>query len=98
MKVYTLPKKLDEEVAALHLARLGVKLTTLTEEQAAYIGVSVDGRSSRICIVIKSVDIGGGGRNFLEKVSPAPSKPPPPSSKLFDFIESLFVIFSDPPD
>ena len=43
MKVYTLPKKLDEEVARLHLARLGVKLTTLTEEQAAYIGVSVDG-------------------------------------------------------
>ena len=43
VKVYTLPKKLDEEVARLHLARLGVKLTTLTEEQAAYIGVSVDG-------------------------------------------------------
>lgn len=39
----TLPKKLDEEVARLHLARLGVKLTTLTDEQAAYIGVSVDG-------------------------------------------------------
>ena len=43
VKVYTLPKKLDEEVARLHLARLGVKLTKLTEEQAAYIGVSVDG-------------------------------------------------------
>lgn len=43
VKVYTLPKKLDEEVARLHLARLGVKLTTLTDEQAAYIGVSVDG-------------------------------------------------------
>ena len=43
VKVYTLPQKLDEEVARLHLARLGVKLTTLTEEQAAYIGVSVDG-------------------------------------------------------
>lgn len=42
-KVYTLPKKLDEEVARLHLARLGVKLTRLTEKQAAYIGVSVDG-------------------------------------------------------
>lgn len=43
VEVYTLPKKLDEEVARLHLAQIGVKLTTLTDEQAAYIGVSVDG-------------------------------------------------------
>ena len=42
-KVYTLPKELDEEVARLHLARLGVKLTTLTPEQADYIGVKVEG-------------------------------------------------------
>ena len=42
-KVYTLPKKLDEEVARLHLARLGAKLTILTPEQASYIGVDVDG-------------------------------------------------------
>ena len=42
-KVYTLPKKLDEEVARLHLARLGVKLSRLTKEQADYIGVSQDG-------------------------------------------------------
>ena len=42
-KVYRLPKKLDEEVARLHLAHLGVKLTRLTPEQAEYIGVSVDG-------------------------------------------------------
>jgi adenosylhomocysteinase len=42
-KVYTLPKKLDEEVARLHLERLGVKLTTLTQEQADYIGVPVEG-------------------------------------------------------
>ncbi|ETX06744.1 MAG: S-adenosyl-L-homocysteine hydrolase [Candidatus Entotheonella gemina] len=41
--VYTLPKKLDEEVARLHLAKLGVKLTKLTKEQADYIGVPVDG-------------------------------------------------------
>lgn len=41
--VYTLPKHLDEEVARLHLAKLGVKLTRLTEEQAAYIGVPVNG-------------------------------------------------------
>jgi len=42
-KVYTLPKKLDEEVARLHLDRLGVKLTTLTQEQADYLGVSTEG-------------------------------------------------------
>lgn len=42
-KVYTLPKELDEEVARLHLGRLGVKLTTLTPEQAKYIGVKVEG-------------------------------------------------------
>ncbi len=42
-KVYTLPKKLDEEVARLHLDMLGVKLTRLTPEQAEYIGVPQDG-------------------------------------------------------
>ena len=42
-KVYTLPKHLDEKVARLHLEKLGVKLTRLSEKQAAYIGVSVDG-------------------------------------------------------
>ena len=42
-KVYTLPKELDEEVARLHLETLGVKLTKLTQQQADYIGVSVDG-------------------------------------------------------
>ncbi|MFI6574423.1 adenosylhomocysteinase [Nocardiopsis sp. NPDC050513] len=41
--VYTLPKILDEKVARLHLDALGVKLTTLTKEQAAYIGVDVEG-------------------------------------------------------
>ncbi|MDD5309259.1 MAG: adenosylhomocysteinase [Deltaproteobacteria bacterium] len=41
--VYMLPKHLDEEVARLHLDKLGVHLSTLTKEQAAYIGVSVDG-------------------------------------------------------
>src|SRR6187549_3522916 len=39
-KVYVLPKHLDEKVASLHLGKLGVKLTTLTDKQAAYIGVS----------------------------------------------------------
>ncbi len=42
-KVYTLPKKLDEEVARLHIDKLGVKLTRLTQYQADYIGVPVDG-------------------------------------------------------
>ncbi|MFQ5429533.1 MAG: adenosylhomocysteinase [Phycisphaerae bacterium] len=42
-KVYTLPKRLDEKVARLHLDHLGVKLTRLTPEQAAYLGVPVDG-------------------------------------------------------
>ena len=41
--VYQLPKHLDEEVARLHLDQLGVKLTTLTKEQADYIGVSPEG-------------------------------------------------------
>jgi adenosylhomocysteinase len=42
-KVYTLPKKLDEKVAALHLGKLGAKLTKLTAEQASYLGVSAEG-------------------------------------------------------
>ncbi|HQW56988.1 MAG TPA: adenosylhomocysteinase [Saprospiraceae bacterium] len=42
-KVYVLPKHLDELVAKLHLAKIGVELEELTEEQAKYIGVSVDG-------------------------------------------------------
>ena len=41
--VYVLPKHLDEEVARLHLASLGVELSTLTQKQAAYLGVSVEG-------------------------------------------------------
>jgi len=41
--VYTLPKKLDEEVARLHLEKIGAKLTTLTPKQADYIGVPVEG-------------------------------------------------------
>ena len=42
-QVYVLPKHLDEKVARLHLERIGVKLTTLTAEQAAYLGVPVQG-------------------------------------------------------
>jgi adenosylhomocysteinase len=42
-KVYILPKKLDEEVARLHLEKIGVKLTKLTQSQADYLGVAVEG-------------------------------------------------------
>ncbi|MBT31174.1 MAG: adenosylhomocysteinase [Thalassobius sp.] len=42
-RVYTLPKHLDEKVAALHLEKIGVELDTLSTEQADYIGVNVDG-------------------------------------------------------
>jgi len=42
-KVYLLPKELDEKVARLHLGQIGAKLTTLSQEQADYIGVKVDG-------------------------------------------------------
>jgi adenosylhomocysteinase len=43
IEVYTLPKKLDEEVARLHLEKIGVKLTKLTRDQADYLGVAVEG-------------------------------------------------------
>jgi len=42
-KVYVLPKRLDEKVAQLHLGRLGVKMTTLTDKQAKYLGMSQEG-------------------------------------------------------
>ena len=41
--VHVLPKHLDEKVAALHLGKLGVELTKLTDEQAKYLGVSIQG-------------------------------------------------------
>ena len=42
-EVYVLPKQLDEKVARLHLDRIGVRLTELSDEQAKYIGVKKDG-------------------------------------------------------
>jgi adenosylhomocysteinase len=42
-EVYTLPKQLDEEVARLHLDKVGARLTRLSDEQASYIGVDIDG-------------------------------------------------------
>ena len=42
-KVYVLPKKLDEKVARLHLDKLGVKLTQLSEKQAGYLGIPIEG-------------------------------------------------------
>ncbi len=41
--VHVLPKELDEEVARLHLDKLGVKLTKMTQKQADYLGIPVDG-------------------------------------------------------
>ena len=41
--VHVLPKKLDEEVARLHIGKLGIKLTKLTQKQADYLGIPVDG-------------------------------------------------------
>ena len=43
MGIYILPKKLDEEVARLHLEKIGVRLTTLSKKQADYLSVPVDG-------------------------------------------------------
>ena len=56
-KVYTLPKHLDEKVARLHLEKIGVKLTKLRPEQAAYIGVPRRARSSRIITATERVRI-----------------------------------------
>jgi adenosylhomocysteinase len=42
-EVYTLPKHLDEKVASLHLAKIGVKLTTMTEQQATYLNLPLKG-------------------------------------------------------
>ena len=53
--VYVLPKHLDEKVAMLHLDKLGVMLTQLSQQQADYIGVSVDGPTSQRPIVTKNV-------------------------------------------
>ncbi len=60
-QVYVLPKKLDEQVARLHLDALGVKLTKLTKEQANYIGVDVEGPTSPITTVTDGVDGGPSG-------------------------------------
>ena len=49
-QVYTLPKHLDEKVASLHLAKVGAKLTVLSEKQSTYLGVKSTARSSRITI------------------------------------------------
>ena len=53
MGVYTLPKHLDEEGARLHLEKIGVKLTTLSQKQADDIGAPSKGRIRRIHVGIK---------------------------------------------
>jgi len=61
--VYVLPKKLDEEVARLHLEKIGVKLTTLTAKQADYLGVPVEGpyKAGELQILVVSVSCGFPG-------------------------------------
>jgi adenosylhomocysteinase len=61
IQVLMLPKKLDEEVARLHLAKLGVKLTKLSDEQAKYIGVSPTARTSRSTTGTDAVTTGTTG-------------------------------------
>ncbi|MBW2457834.1 MAG: adenosylhomocysteinase, partial [Deltaproteobacteria bacterium] len=46
-KVYLLPKNLDEEVARLHIDKLGIRLTKLTAKQSEYLGIPVDGPYKR---------------------------------------------------
>ena len=53
-----LPKHLDEKVAALHLAKVGAKLTKLSPKQAEYIGVSRPARSSPSCIATDAATAG----------------------------------------
>jgi len=49
-----LPKRLDEEVARLHLEKIGVKLTTLSPKQAGYLGVPIEGHTRRRIIGTKT--------------------------------------------
>jgi|APGre2960657423_1045063.scaffolds.fasta_scaffold58738_1 adenosylhomocysteinase len=66
-KVYVLPKHLDEKVAALHLAKLGAKLTVLSTSQAEYINVPVEGPYKRACLA----------RTELRRLADAPPFQPP---------------------
>ncbi len=71
--VYTLPKKLDEKVAMLHLEKIGVKLSKLSEKQATYIGVSRPARSSRSTTATKQRrDDRHDSRSSTENAAPAP--------------------------
>ncbi len=78
--VYTLPKQLDEKVAALHLDKIGVKLTSLTDEQSKYLNVPKNGRSSRSTTAIDAIrgpgpeGPGPKGRKWRRSAAPfAPS-------------------------
>jgi hypothetical protein len=58
-KVYVLPKHLDERVAALHLAKVGAKLTKLTPKQAQYIGVDIEGpvQAGAVSVLTKTLSV-----------------------------------------
>ena len=70
-KVYVLPKHLDEKVATLHLGRLGAKLTTLSKEQADYIGVPVDGPVQAGPLPLLSAALQRNSRDDLMSLFPA---------------------------
>jgi len=93
-EVYILPKHLDEKVARLHLAKIGVKLTELTKDQADYIGVSSDGpfkpEHYRNAVATPSTVV------FLWKVFPQPRDIP--KTKLRDFSELQVRLRSPKPD
>ena len=65
--VHVLPKKLDEEVARLHLDKLGVKLTTLTDEQAEYLGAP-EGRALQARGVPVLISGGGPEQPFFPQI------------------------------
>jgi adenosylhomocysteinase len=79
--VYTLPKKLDEEVARLHLEKIGVKLTTLTPRQADYIGVPVEG------------SVQAGALPLLVRRSTVAQKPPPITAGAFLYLSTVVPVF-----
>ena len=75
--VYVLPKKLDEEVARLHLEKIGVKLTTLSPKQAEYIGVAVEGpyKPDQLPLLSSAVKSTGGGWRATLRTGVRPASP-----------------------
>ena len=100
-KLYTLPKHLDEEVARLHLSKIGCRLTTMSNEQADYIGVSTEGhsrnqntgtnRASICCCLLKQPRVAGIQYLFFSYPHLGPvffSRQPPPKPRFIPEIAS----------